>query len=31
VPVQAKRADQRFGVYPDFSLAEWHQRHRQTR
>ena len=31
VPLQAKRGDQRFDVYPDFSLAEWHRRHRQTR
>ena len=31
VPLHLRRGDQHFGQYPDFSLAEWHKRHRQTR
>jgi hypothetical protein len=31
VPLQTKRGDQRFDEYPDFSLAEWHRRHKHTR
>jgi hypothetical protein len=31
VAVQRKRGDAVFDEYPDFSLASWHERHRQTR
>ena len=29
--VQRKRGDSAFDDYPDLSLAQWHERHRQTR
>jgi hypothetical protein len=28
VPVEGRKGDQGFDGYPDFSLKEWHQRHR---
>jgi len=31
VAVQRKRGDDAFDEYPDYSLAQWHERHRQTR
>ena len=31
VAAQRKRGDDAFDVYPDYSLAQWHERHRQTR
>jgi hypothetical protein len=27
VRVEGKKGDQRFDEYPDFSLAEWHEKH----
>jgi hypothetical protein len=30
VPLQTRRGDQRFDVYPDFSLAQWHARRKLT-
>jgi hypothetical protein len=29
VPVEGHQGDQRFDGYPDFSLKEWHEKHRQ--
>ena len=31
VAAQRKRGDAEFDEYPDFSLAQWHERHKQTR
>jgi hypothetical protein len=31
VAAQRKRGDSGFDEYPDFSLAQWHERHKQTR
>ena len=31
VGAQRKRGDAEFDEYPDFSLAQWHERHKQTR
>jgi hypothetical protein len=31
VPLQTRRGDQRFDAYPDFSLAQWHQRRKLSR
>ena len=31
VAVQRKRGNDAFDAYPDYSLAQWHERHRQTR
>ena len=31
VALQRQRGDAVFDEYPDFSLAQWHERHRQTR
>jgi len=31
VAAQRKRGDAEYDEYPDFSLAQWHERHRQTR
>jgi hypothetical protein len=30
VHVEGKKGDERFNEYPDFSLAEWHQKHGMT-
>ena len=31
VAAQRQRGDAQFDEYPDFSLAQWHERHGQTR